>query len=59
MRRAMYANGECNVCERQVAKRAGAMYANDRCDVCEYRNHDEDSEVDGDKRQPLLTTRWQ
>jgi len=27
----------------------GAMYANDR-------NHDEDSEVDGDKRQSLLTT---
>jgi len=27
----------------------GAMYASNR-------NHDEDSEVDGDKRQPLLTT---
>jgi len=30
----------------------GAMYASDR-------NHDEDSEVDGDERQPLLTTQWQ
>jgi len=47
--RAMYASGECNACERQVAKTAGAMYANDR-------NHDEDGEMDGDKRQPLLTT---
>jgi len=53
----MYANGECNVCERQVGRRrvrfmpmTGAMYASNR-------NHDEDSEVDGDKRQPLLTTR--
>ena len=33
--RAMYANGECDVCERQVIKTAGAMYANNRCDVCE------------------------
>jgi len=49
---AMYANGECNVCERQVIKTAGAMYASDR-------KHNEDSEVDGDKRQPLLTTRQQ
>jgi len=55
--RAMYANSECNVCERQVGRQrvrfmptTGAMYASNR-------NHDSDSEVDGDKRQPLLTTR--
>jgi len=28
-----------------------------RNEACINRNHDEDSEVDGDKRQPLLTTR--
>ena len=37
----MYANGRCDVCERQVAKTAGAMYAN-------IRSHNEDSEVDGE-----------
>jgi len=57
--RAMYANGECNICERQVARTADAMYANDRCDVCEQQDHNEDSEVDGNKQQPLLTTRRQ
>ena len=54
----MYANGECDVCaKRQDDKTTGAMYANDSAMYASNRNHDEDSEVDGDKRQPLLTTR--
>jgi len=55
----MYANSECSVCERQVDKTTGAMYANDSAVYASNRNHDEDSEVDGDKRRPLLTTRQQ
>ena len=55
----------------QCMRTASAMYASDkmtrRWERCTYsndsamyasnRNHGEDSEVDGDKRQPLLTTR--
>jgi len=57
--RAMYANGRCNVCERQDDETTGAMYANDSAMYASNRNHDEDSEVDGNKRQSLLTTRQQ
>ena len=55
----MYANGRCNVCERQDDETTGAMYANDSAMYASNRNHDEDSEVDGNKRQSLLTTRQQ
>jgi len=46
-----------DVCERQDDKTTGAMYANDSAMYASNRNHNSDSEVDGDKQQSLLTTR--
>jgi len=39
---------------RQDDKTTGAMYANDGAVYASNRNHDEDNEVDGDKRQLFI-----
>ena len=61
---AVYASEECDVCERRVRcmraksamyasderdKTTGAIYANNSAMYANDRNHDEDSEVDGQR----------